>query len=88
MTGFAGTRLSSNAPICRDIVQHGLGGVILFSRRLSSHSLEANISSPEQLRTLTAALQQAAEPTLLIGIDQEGGAVQRLRRERGFSQIC
>jgi beta-N-acetylhexosaminidase len=88
MTGFAGTTLSSDAQICRDIVQHGLGGVILFSRRLNSRSLEANISSPEQLRALTAALQQTAEPTLLIGIDQEGGAVQRLRRERGFSQIC
>lgn len=88
MVGFAGTTLSGDAPICRDIVQHGLGGVILFSRRLNSHSPEANISSPEQLQALTTALQQTAGSTLLIGIDQEGGAVQRLRQEHGFTQIC
>lgn len=84
MLGFTGTALSSDAPICRDIVQHGLGGVILFSRRLHGHSSEANIVSADQLSELTTALQEASETTLLIGIDQEGGAVQRLGSDHGF----
>lgn len=88
MVGFDGTTLSGDAPICQDIVKRGLGGVILFSRRLSSRSPEANIRSPEQLGALTSTLQQASDSTLLIAVDQEGGAVQRLRQEHGFSEIC
>ncbi len=52
-----------------------LGGAILFAR---------NVESPEQVAALTQQLQDAAKYPLLIGIDQEGGTVARLRR--GFSQ--
>lgn len=48
-------------------------GVILFRR---------NVSSPEQLRALTAALQGFAAaiglPPLIVSVDQEGGRVARL----------
>jgi beta-N-acetylhexosaminidase len=50
-----------------------IGGVILFG---------ANITSPVQVRGLTAGLQEAARaagrPPLLIATDQEGGSVRRL----------
>lgn len=46
------------------------GGVILFAR---------NVESAQQLAKLTASLHAAAKYPLLIGIDQEGGAITRLR---------
>jgi beta-N-acetylhexosaminidase len=56
-----------------------IGGAILFGR---------NVESPEQLarltRTLHDAAQAAGRPPLLIGIDQEGGTVARLRE--GFTE--
>src|SRR5579864_7183168 len=48
-----------------------LGGVILYQR---------NYASPGQLKTLLGRLQQAASYPLLVGTDQEGGAVVRLHR--------
>ncbi len=69
--GFAGT--SPPARLKRLIQKERIGGVILFSR---------NIESPKQLHSLTTTLQKWAGPSdrggLLIGIDQEGGRVQRL----------
>jgi beta-N-acetylhexosaminidase len=52
------------------------GGVILFSR---------NFASLEQLRRLTAMIHDLRRPSLLIGVDHEGGRVQRFRD--GFTAI-
>jgi beta-N-acetylhexosaminidase len=52
-----------------------IGGVILFAR---------NIDTPAQLRALTQELRQAAGRPILVAIDQEGGAVARLRE--GFTE--
>jgi len=52
-----------------------IGGIILFAR---------NIESPRQLEALTRSLQQAARHSILVAIDQEGGAVARLRE--GFTE--
>ncbi len=57
------------------LAQGRVGGIILFAR---------NVASPEQLADLTTSLHQAAKYPLLIGIDQEGGTVARLRD--GFSE--
>ena len=51
------------------------GTVILFAR---------NVESPSQLAALTRSLHAAARYPLLIGIDQEGGTVARLRD--GFTE--
>ncbi len=74
MVDIAGTEL---APEDRELLAHpAVGGVILFSR---------NFVSPEQLRALTEAIHGLREPRLLIGVDQEGGRVQRFRA--GFTRL-
>ena len=86
--GFPGPVLDREMTICRDIVEYGLGGVILFNRCLYNPDQTANIVSPDQLTHLCAELQNLATGTLLIGVDQEGGKVRRLRPEAGFEDLC
>lgn len=84
MVGFRGTTLDDDNHIVRDIRDYGIGGVILFEYDVPSKSRPRNISSREQLRQLCGELQGLSEETLLIGIDQEGGRVTRLKQEYGF----
>lgn len=56
-----------------DLLSDGLGGVCLFG---------PNVETPEQLRSLNAALR-AANPLAVIAIDEEGGDVTRLFYDRG-----
>ena len=58
------------------LVDPRVGGVILFAR---------NFESSAQLRALNDAIH-AMRPELVIGVDQEGGRVQRFRAD-GFSVI-
>ncbi|MBA1148850.1 beta-N-acetylhexosaminidase [Ectothiorhodospiraceae bacterium WFHF3C12] len=68
MVGIAGPSLSVAE---RRILRHPrIGGVILFSR---------NFESPAQLRALTGEIHGLRSPPLLVGVDQEGGRVQRFR---------
>lgn len=72
MIGFDGLELSD--PLKYYIEQIQVGGLILFTR---------NIAAPDQVRDLCASAQAFAagcgQPPLLIAIDQEGGAVARLK---------
>ncbi|MBT8354230.1 MAG: hypothetical protein KJO60_06890 [Desulfofustis sp.] len=88
IVGFLGPTLDQGMPIHRDILDHGLGGVILFNRCLHNPDQTANIVSPGQLKELCTELQNLAPRTLLIGVDQEGGKVRRLWPEAGFEDLC
>jgi beta-N-acetylhexosaminidase len=58
------------------LLARGVSSVILFSR---------NVQHPSQVRNLCADLKTRAARPLMIGIDQEGGRVRRLRE--GFTEI-
>lgn len=75
MLDIAGTTLSSEDI---ELLQHPqTGGMILFDR---------NIESPAQVRALTDHMRHI-RPDILIAVDQEGGRVQRLRAQHGFSSL-
>lgn len=73
LVGFEG--LEAPQHILDWLAQGRVGGVILFAR---------NVQSPQQLARLTQQCHQAAKYPILIGIDQEGGEVARLRD--GFTE--
>ena len=68
MVDIAG--LQPTAAECAMLRQSAVGGIILFAR---------NCVDAEQVRALCGELHALRSPPLLIGIDQEGGRVQRLR---------
>jgi beta-N-acetylhexosaminidase len=82
--GFSGATLRPDHPIAQDIAKRNLGGVIIFDRFLAASKDTNNIVNASQLTMLTASLQKMAETPLLVAVDQEGGQVNRFRKERGF----
>jgi beta-N-acetylhexosaminidase len=61
LLGFPGLEIS---PDLSEMLRDGLPGVAIYPR---------NFRSPQQLRTLTDAIRHAADASIIIGIDQEGG---------------
>lgn len=65
------------SPADRELLrQPAVGGVILFAR---------NYETPAQIADLVAEIRALRSPPLLVGVDHEGGRVQRFRE--GFSAI-
>jgi beta-N-acetylhexosaminidase len=81
LVGFRGNYLDNTNPIVDAISNLHIGGVILFDDPDPSIG---NISSPEQLQSLTASLQALAPTRLFIAVDEEGGNVARLNEHNGF----
>ncbi len=73
MVGFEG--LEPPPHILAWLARGRIGGIYLFAR---------NIQSPAQVKRLIANCRAAAKHPILVGIDQEGGIVARLRE--GFSE--
>lgn len=67
--GLTGTELDAEARALIEEVQPG--GVIIFGR---------NVASPEQIRRLLDDVRSVLPVNPLLGIDQEGGLVDRLRK--------
>jgi beta-N-acetylhexosaminidase len=81
MVGFRGLTIRAHDPVTLAL-EGGLGGVILFDRDRVKPT--RNITSPSQLKALTAAVRAASSGSVLIAIDQEGGRVSRLKPALGF----
>ncbi|XWN38668.1 MAG: glycoside hydrolase family 3 protein [Balneola sp.] len=84
LIGFHGNECNDDSEISTLIRNIKPGGVILFDKDMVFNKPVHNIKSPEQLKNLTAQLQEASEIPLFIGIDQEGGLINRLKPEYGF----
>src|SRR5919112_869673 len=67
--GLPGTEFDAEARALVEEIKPG--GVIIFGR---------NVAGPEQLRTLLDSVREIVHTPPLVGIDQEGGLVDRLRR--------
>lgn len=66
--GLPGTRLNRRTRALLNEVQPG--GVVLFGR---------NVESAEQVALLNAQIRDSVEDNVIIGVDQEGGLVDRFR---------
>jgi beta-N-acetylhexosaminidase len=84
MVGFRGLEVDASHPIVQDIRERHLGGVVLFDYDTRQGRPMRNIESPPQLRALVETLHLFAPAPLLVGIDYEGGMVNRLKEEHGF----
>lgn len=73
MVGFDGT--SAPSYLLDWLASGRVGGVYLFAR---------NVESPAQVKRLVDSCHKAAKCPILVGIDQEGGSIARLRA--GFSE--
>jgi beta-N-acetylhexosaminidase len=67
--GLPGTELDADTRALIEEVKPG--GIIIFGR---------NVAGPEQLRSLLDGVRELLPTPPLVGIDQEGGLVDRLRR--------
>ena len=77
IAGFAGTKRP--IPLIGALTKGEIGGVILFSR---------NFESREQIQALTQQIHQIQAPyPIWIGVDQEGGKVQRIGESLGSARI-
>lgn len=85
LVGFRGLSVDEHHPIVSAIRHQHLGGVILFESDRAAQAPTRNIRSPEQVRQLISSLQGYADIPLFVGIDQEGGRVNRLKERYGFS---
>ncbi|MEO1436985.1 MAG: glycoside hydrolase family 3 protein [Bacteroidota bacterium] len=87
MVGFRGTQPDSIGEIGSMIENGNLGGVILYEYDVPLKSRPRNITSAEQIKDLCSYLQDLRPEPLLIGIDEEGGKVTRLKERYGFQTI-
>lgn len=86
LVGFRGTSVDEKNHIWHDIRDYHVGSVILFDYDTPTGKRGRNIKNAKQIKALCQQLRQLS-PTLLIGIDQEGGKVSRLSTRYGFPAI-
>ncbi|ASQ47481.1 glycoside hydrolase family 3 protein [Legionella clemsonensis] len=94
--GFEGKTIDDTSAVAKAIDKNNIGGVILFDYNYRTQAFDKNIANPEQVKKLNAQLQRANAKAnqkhhrpplpLLISVDYEGGAVNRLKPEYGFPQ--
>ncbi len=58
------------------IKKYHIGGVVMFAQ---------NVISPSQITAFNSALQSSSDIPLFISVDEEGGSVARLGRNKNFS---
>jgi beta-N-acetylhexosaminidase len=72
------TALADTDPLCAELKEGKIGGVVLFEKNISSYN------SRVTLKKLVNDLQRNALIPLFVSIDEEGGKVHRLKEKYGF----
>lgn len=87
--GFRGDSVETDPDITHILKDIKPGGIILFDIDLTSGGGlgTRNIRSRGQVAHLTSAMKKIAEYPLIIAVDQEGGRVQRLKPDYGYSPL-
>lgn len=89
MVGFRGDgeKNQEDVPYVTGLARQGkIGGIILFNTDVERKKKNRNVASAAQLTRLVDGFQDAAPLPLFIAVDQEGGQVQRLKPEQGFTR--
>ncbi len=86
--GFNGTEVQTSSTVAQWLAKDGLGGVLLFDKDVKSGLYQKNLKNPDQIKELIHQLHyysrlSAGSEQLLVAIDYEGGAVDRLSRIEG-----
>ena len=86
--GFSGYDVNENSPVVQWLNADGLGGVLLFDFDLPAKMHGKNLRDKAQIRRLNQDLNHYASVAenplpLLIAVDYEGGAVDRLSKVDG-----
>ncbi|HOA73731.1 MAG TPA: glycoside hydrolase family 3 N-terminal domain-containing protein [Phycisphaerae bacterium] len=84
MVGFRGAEPDECRAFLDSLAECPIAGVWLTDNKSPMGLTHGNIRSPEQVRRLTQALQNASPTPLFIAIDAEGGQVIRLEECYGF----
>jgi len=72
------TALEPSDPLCAELQEGRMGGVVLFEKNISGYN------SRTTLKRLVNDLQHYALIPLFVSIDEEGGKVHRLKEKYGF----
>ncbi|MCL9683418.1 glycoside hydrolase family 3 protein [Legionella maioricensis] len=85
--GFQGCEINDHSPIAQWLSDDGVGGVLLFDKDLDTDLYGKNLKSQVQIKQLIHQLNHYSVNDdglpLLIAIDYEGGAVDRLSKIEG-----
>ncbi|MCW8408159.1 glycoside hydrolase family 3 protein [Legionella sp. PATHC035] len=89
--GFDGCDIHNKSPVAEWLSSDGLGGVLLFDYDISTDLYGRNLKNQAQIKRLTHQLNYYSseinyknnELPLLIALDYEGGAIDRLSRIEG-----
>ena len=83
-----GIRATTDSDVKRFFEIHDkipVGGIILYDQNVTTNPWSShNILNPQQLTQLNKSLQSYSNIPLFIGVDQEGGKVNRLNSSYGF----
>ena len=84
IVGFDGTKLTPDCALYDDLINDRISGVIIFSQGIAGGSKYKNVENPKQLKKLISDINKTAKTKMFITIDEEGGKITRLPKDRGF----
>ncbi|MDD2731671.1 MAG: glycoside hydrolase family 3 N-terminal domain-containing protein [Candidatus Pacebacteria bacterium] len=87
MTGFRGTEILEGSDAYNMIKDVKVGGVVLFDYDVFSNSFPRNIVDYDQTKKLISDIQSYSSIPLFVAVDAEGGKVNRLKEEYGFTAV-